>query len=256
MAPKRKLVSVIVPAYKTERFIVSSLKNTDSVLSQTRYKYEIICVIDGVVDKSYELAKRLESKMHGRLRVLKIDKNSGKGNAVRFGMQHAKGDIVGYIDAGFDINPNGISMLLEHFEWYGADIIIGSKRHPASKVNYTRERKIISFVYQILVKILFGLRVRDTQVGLKFFRKKVVKDVVPRVLVKQFAFDIEMLAVANYLGYKRIFEAPIELSLDFNSSSITSKGFIRTVFLMVWDTMAVFYRLKVTHYYDRVVPTQ
>ena len=74
-----------------------------------------------------------------------------------------------------DINPNSISMILEHMEWYEADVIVGSKRHPASKVNYNWLRRIYSKGYFLLVRILFGLRLTDTQTGLKAFRSSVVK---------------------------------------------------------------------------------
>jgi glycosyltransferase involved in cell wall biosynthesis len=178
--------------------------------------------------------------------------NMGKGHAVRYGMAKAKGDIIGFIDAGLELNPNGLSMLLEHFEWYKADIIIGSKRHPASHVIYPWQRKILSFGYQMIVRILFGLKVRDTQVGMKFFKREVLEKVMPRVLVKAFAFDVEMLAVANYLGFKRIYEAPVEMKMKFQVglSTIASKGFMKTALGMFWDTLAVFYRLKILHYYD------
>ena len=175
----------------------------------------------------------------------------GKGHAVRFGMAKAKGEIVAFMDVGLDINPNALSMLLEHFEWYNADIIVGSKRHPASKVEYPWQRRVLSFGYQVLVRVLFGLRVRDTQVGIKFFRREVLEKTLPRLLVKEFAFDVEMLSVANYLGFTRIFEAPVETKTDFKvASTIISKGFIKTVWGVFIDTMAVFYRLRILHYYD------
>lgn len=225
-----------------------SIKET---LDQTRYPYEIICVVDGDVDDTFGRAKRFSSRFPDKIRVLGYKKNKGKGNAVRFGMSHAKGDVIGFVDAGIELNPNGISMLLEHFEWYGADIIIGSKRHPASKVIYPWQRKIISFGYQMIVKVLFGLNVKDTQVGMKFFRSEVVKKLLPRLLVKAFAFDIEMLAVANYMGYKRIYEAPIEMKMNFgNASTIASSGFIKTSWLTLLDTLAVFYRLNILKYYE------
>ena len=74
--------------------------------------------------------------------------------------------------------------------------------------------------------------------------------VLPRVLVKEFAFDIELLAVSYHLGFKRIFEAPVELNMKLVGSTLVSKGFIKTVLLMLKDTAAVFYRLRILHYYD------
>ena len=247
---REKLVSVIIPAYKAEKTIEKSLIKTKKVLDAIRYNYEIICIDDGNTDKTRVNAEKVAKKFHDKIKIVGYLTNLGKGHAVRFGMAQAEGDIIGFIDAGLDVDPNGISMLLEHFEWYGADIIIGSKRHPASKLEYSWQRKIVSIGYQILVRTLFGVKVRDTQVGLKFFKREVLEKVLPRILVKEFAFDIEILSVAYYLGFKRIFEAPVELKMEFGGSTIISKGFIRTVFKTLWDTVAVYYRLRILHYYD------
>jgi len=249
--PEIRLISVIIPAHKAETFIKKNLISVIKVLNQIRYPYEVICVVDGEVDRTFEKAKKVEKLFPDKMKVVGYKKNLGKGHAVRFGMAKSKGDIVAFIDAGFELNPNGLSMLLEHFEWYNADIIVGSKRHPASKVAYPWQRKLLSFGYQILARVLFGLNVKDTQVGMKFFRREVLEKTLPRLLVKAFAFDIEMLSVANYLGFKRIYEAPVELKMKFGgTSTIASKGFIKTAFNMLWDTMAVFYRLRILRYYD------
>lgn len=245
-----KLVSVIVPAYRQEKSIAEDLKNIHLVLEKLRYPSELICVVDGKIDKTFEEASRV-AKNYPNVRVVGYETNKGKGYAVRYGMAESRGDIIAFIDAGMDINPNGLSMCLEHFEWYDADIVVGSKRHPASKVIYPWQRKILSLGYQLLSYILFGLKVRDTQAGLKFYRREVLEKVLPRLLVKAFAFDIEILAVANYLGFHRIFEAPVELKLNFGGgSTLTSHKFIKSVILMMLDTLAVFYRLRVIKYYS------
>lgn len=243
---KNHLLSVVIPAYKQEKTIARDLKRIKDVLDKIRYDYEIVVVVDGRTDNTFESAKKIKSK---KIKVVGYGKNKGKGHAVRYGMARTKGDIIAFIDAGMDLDPNGLSMLLEHFEWYDADIIVGSKRHPVSQVDYPWQRRVLSFGYQVLVRILFGLNVRDTQVGMKFFRRKVLEDVLPRLLVKTYAFDIEMLAVANRLGYKRLYEAPIRLEWD-KGKSIISKSLWRTLYSMLWDTAAVFYRLKILRYYD------
>jgi hypothetical protein len=133
-------------------------------------------------------------------------------------------------------------MLIEHMIWYNADAMLGSKRHPASKVHYPLLRKIYSIGYYLLVLCLFRLRVHDTQVGLKIFKRELLEQVLPRLIVKQYAFDIELLAVAKYLGYTRIFEAPVEIAFDPGSGT-RFKGllffdpFIRN---MLVDTIAIF----------------
>lgn len=244
------LVSIIVPAFKQEGTIAEDLSRIKQVADKLRYPTEIICVVDGKIDKTFDKATNF-AKNKSNIKVVGYEHNKGKGYAVRFGMASSKGSIIAFIDAGADINPNGISMMLEHFEWYSADIVVGSKRHPASKVIYPWQRKVLSFGYQTLVKILFGLNIKDTQVGLKFYRREVLEKVLPRLLVKKFAFDIEILAVANDLGFNKIYEAPVELKNDFgNTSVITSHKFIRNVLSMIVDTLAIFYRLKIIRYYS------
>ena len=243
------LVSVIVPAYKQEKTIVKDLNRIKKVLDKMRYPTELICVVDGKGDQTFNRALKF-TKKNPNVRVIGYDTNKGKGYAVRFGMADSRGEIVGFIDSGMDLNPNGLAMLLEHFEWYGSDIIVGSKRHPVSKILYPWQRKVLSFGYQLLVFFMFGLKIRDTQVGMKFFRRKVLEKVLPRLLVKKFAFDVEILAVSNSLGFKRIFEAPVDIKLELGGlSSITNKTFLKIVTSMLVDTLAVFYRLKILNYY-------
>ncbi len=239
-----KTLSVVIPAYKQEKTIIKDILNIEAALKQLKYNYEIIVVVDGFVDQTYKNVLKLKST---NVKIIGYDKNQGKGHAVRYGMMHAKGDIVGFIDAGMDIDLEGFTMLLNHLEWYNADIIVGSKLHPLSQVDYPAYRTVLSWGYRFLTARLFGFKIRDTQVGLKFFKKAVIRDVLPRLLVKRYAFDIEILAVAQSLGYTRIYEAPIKIS--FKSGSITSKTLWSTVFFMIWDTLAVYYRLYLVGYY-------
>ena len=243
----KPILSIIVPAYKKERTIVRDLRRILSVTSKIRYPSEVICIVDGKVDATYTKAFAL-SLREPHLRVYSYQTNKGKGYAVRFGMAHSLGKIIAFLDAGMEINPNSLSMILEHFEWYQADIIVGSKRHPASKVNWTPERKLFSFGYQFITRILFGLKVKDTQAGLKAYRREVLEKVLPRLIVKRYAFDVEILAVANHLGFRRMYEAPIELT--FGTDSSTSAASIRHIFNMFVDTAAIFYRLHFLHYYE------
>lgn len=243
---KTNFLSVIVPAYRQEKTIKKDLLNILSTLEQglgKDYDFEVICVVDGDLDNTYKEASRIKSP---KLRVFTYKTNLGKGHAVRFGMAKAKGDIISFLDAGMDISPKGIMMLLAHMNWYDADIIVGSKKHPVSRVNYPFIRSILSWGYHLGVKMLFNLPLSDTQSGIKIFKRKVVEKILPRLLVKSYAMDIEMLSVAKYLGFDRIYEAPIEVRFDKKSSSIKWT----TSFWMAWDTAAVFYRLKLRHYYD------
>ena len=239
-------LSIIVPVYKQENTIQKDLENIILVLEQIRYPYEIIVVVDGMkFDNSYQNAKKIKTK---NLKVIGYRHNHGKGYAVRFGMAKTRGDYISFIDSGMEIDPNGISMILEHMEWYDADIIVGSKQHPASKVNYPLGRRIISFGGHLIAKYLLGINIRDTQAGLKIFKRKVLEKVLPRLLLKTYAFDLEMISVANHLGFNKIYEAPIRLTYDFKGAT-HAIGF-KVIKVCLTDALAVFYRLRILHYYD------
>lgn len=242
-----KFLTLVLPAYKQEKTILNNLKKLYETLEALPYKFEIIVVVDGFLDKTYEKAKEFKKN---NVKVIGYKQNRGKGNAVKLGVIKAKGNIVGFMDAGMDLNTNAIPLLLDLMKFHDADIVIGSKLHPESKVKYPLPRIILSWGYRTLIEILFGLTVRDTQVGLKFFTKKAAKDVFKRIIVKRFAFDIEALAIAQSRGYTKIFEGPVEIDFTNIDSSITSTNFWRIAFHMLWDTLAVFYRLKILHYYD------
>lgn len=242
-------LSLIIPVYKQEKTIVQNIKHIKAVLDTIRYDYEIIVVIDGLHDKSLNKIKKANIP---KVKHIAYIKNQGKAYAIRLGMNKAQGDYVMFMDSGMEINPNGISMLLEHMEWYDADIIVGSKRHPASRVEYALSRKILSLGYYFLVKLLFDIKISDTQAGIKIFRKKVLADILPVLLEKKFAGDLEMLVVAHQYGHTRIFEAPIRLS--YLLGGITSAATLQSIMGIFTDTLAIFYRSRILRSYDKKKP--
>lgn len=239
--------SLIIPVYKQQQTIKHDIEDVISVLATAKIDFEIIPVIDGMLDRSYEEARKVRDP---RVRVVGYKTNHGKGYAVRYGFSQATGDVIGFKDAGRDLKPEALPLMLAQFEFQKADAVIGSKRHPDSMVDYPVSRKILSWIYQKFVKLLFGLDVRDTQVGMKIYKRRLLEDVLPRLLVKQFAFDIEMLAVAYHLGYRKIYEAPVQIDLFSSKTSIVWNKLIRIVLNMLRDTLAVYYRLYILRYYD------
>lgn len=242
-----KLFSLIIPVYKQGKTIKRDIQNIIPVLDSVGIPFEIVPVIDGYLDNSLKEAKKVADS---RVKPVGYPTNHGKGYAVRFGFAHAEGDVIGFMDAGGDLFPKALLPMLAQFEFQKADAVIGSKRHPYSKVEYPTYRRILSWGYQRLTYLLFGINVRDSQVGMKIYRRKLLEDVLPRLLVKKFAFDIEILAVANRLGYGKIYESPVEINLFSSKTSIISSKLFKVIYNMLVDTFAVFYRLKIRRYYD------
>jgi len=238
-------LSIIIPAYKEEANIY---KTIDEILKShdiLDYDYEIIVIVDGSPDRTAAEARRHRSS---KVKVYEYEINHGKGYALKYGTQKARGEIITFVDAGGDFNPKQFDKCVKLMEIFDADFVIGSKRHPASKVNYPLSRRIYSWGYHMLIRMLFGLSVTDTQTGLKFLKKQVAKNVMPRVLVKRYAFDLEMLVIAHQLGYNRIFEAPVELRFNTAGSGAANFNAIKMMFL---DTLAVFYRANILNFYKK-----
>ena len=239
-------LSLIIPVYKQEKSIVKNIRQIKLVLDSIRYDHEIIVVFDGKIDQAYEKVKQANIP---KVKTLSYIRNQGKSHAIQIGMKKAIGDYVMFIDSGMEIDPNSISMLLEHMEWYNADIIVGSKRHPASQINYVSSRKLLSEGYYFIVRLLFGIKVRDTQAGIKIFKKNVLEKILPRLVGKKFTGDLEMLVVADTLGFKRIYEAPIKL--DYSLGSLTSAATLGAIWNIMVDTLAIWYRKNILHYYQK-----
>lgn len=236
-------LSVVVPAYKKKGCILEAISAIDKSLGGI--SHEIIVVDDGSPDNT--LKRALKTKVRSAI-VLGYYENKGKGNALKYGSYFAKGKLVAFADADLDLNPDKIPLFMKIMKEKKADIVIGSKRHPLSEVDYPLIRKILSDIYYFLfARLLFGLDVKDTQVGMKLFKRKALYRILKRNLCKRYAFDMELLVIAKHLGYK-IVEAPVELKYKFSGSSINFKS----IWNMLVDTLAILYRLRILKYYDKV----
>lgn len=241
--PSHVQLSVVVPAFREGKNIYANLVRLLTELDQLNTEYEVVVVSDGNTDGTASEARRVASP---RIKVLSYPMNIGKGFALSYGMSETRGSLVTFIDADMELDPNNIRGFLDLMKDSDCDAVIGSKRHPLSKVSYPVARRFQSAIYQLLIRLLFGLNVRDTQTGLKLFRRDVLLAVVPLLAVKGFAFDLELLVVSTNLGHTKIIEAPIDLTYKFESTVD-----LQAVWKILWDTAAIFYRLRILKYYDR-----
>lgn len=239
-------LSVVVPVFNQAASIVANLEVIrDRVHADIGDDFEIVVVSDGSIDETEE--ELLGRAPEGSIRVFHYDRNLGKGFAVKLGALEARGRWIGFVDADLDLDPGSLAAYVRRAEASNLDFAIGSKRHPDSKVSYPQSRVIASWLFQQLVRVLFRLNVRDTQAGLKVFRRDIAEQVLPLLLVKRYAFDIELLAVAHAFGFTRIEEMPIHLDYRFTGSGVRSRAVMRALI----DTAAIFYRLRILRYYQR-----
>ncbi len=234
-------LSVIVPAYREAHHIQDNLGKLLRELEGLGRAYEVIVVSDGNTDETAREAERVVSP---HIKVIEYNRNMGKGYALRCGVAHSSGELVTFIDADMELDPRYIKGFIAVMESFDCDAVVGSKRHPMSNVHYPPIRRFQSLMYQLLVRSLFRVRVRDTQTGLKLFRRDVLEEVVPLLAIKRFAFDLELLVVARQLGYSNVMEAPVNLDYKFESTAN-----LKATWQVLWDTAAIFYRLHVVRFY-------
>ncbi|MEA2505592.1 MAG: hypothetical protein QOH48_210 [Actinomycetota bacterium] len=239
---ERPEFSLVIPCHNGGSNLAASVRSSRDALQSLNRPYEVIVVSDGSTDGSDHIAYEADAPVT----VVRYAHRQGKGMALRVGMTGARGKYVAFIDSDGDLDAAELSSFLTIMELYRPELVIGSKRHPLSDVRYPVTRRIMSWLYQRLVRVMFGLNVRDTQTGMKLIRRDVLDSVLPRMLEKRFAFDLEFLVVARRLGFKRVFEAPIRL--DHKFSSTISLG---ATFRILLDTGAIFYRNYILRSYDR-----
>jgi glycosyltransferase involved in cell wall biosynthesis len=243
---QRRMLSILMPAYNEAHSIAENVCETVETMRALGIDFEIVVIDDGSMDGTVAAASSVLRTWPDHVRVVRCQRNEGKGNALICGAWYAKGDYVAFLDADMDLHPEQLARFFEIMTARNADAVIGSKFHPDSKVDYPLQRRIYSFFYYMLVRALFGLPVRDTQTGIKLFKREVLECVLPRILVKRFAFDLELLANAHHFGY-RIVEAPVTL----NFQRVCSRLRFNAVWNVLLDTLAIFYRMRILHYYDR-----
>lgn len=237
-------LSLVTPVYNGAGYIAANVTTIIAALEALDAPFEVIVVCDGSTDESAVHARSVDDP---RLTVLRLDVNGGKGEAVLHGLSHARGRLVGWLDADLDIDPSAIVAAAARFADGTVDAVVGSKRHEGSSVVYPPIRRVYSWGFQQLVRLLFRLNVRDTQVGAKVMRRELIDTVGPLLLVKRFAFDLEVLAVGAEFGFDRVVESPVELHYRFTGTSINW----RAVKNMLQDTLAIAYRIHVRHWYVR-----
>lgn len=233
-------LSIIMPMYNA-RDIQKNIREAEQNIALLNIPHELIIVDDGSTNGCFEEAKQCAAE---QVKVVGYRKNQGKGNAIKYGFSFVSGDYVAFVDSGRDINPYQLGDFLKLMQAHSADIVIGSKRHPGSKVRYPAARRVMSRTYQGLNHLLFSLDVQDTQVGLKLFTYRILERVFPKIAVKRFAFDLELLVIARKLNAK-IVESPVSIRYKFGSTIN-----VKAVFWILLDTAAIFYRDRILRYYD------
>lgn len=243
MNTTKGMLSVIMPAYNEEQFIYKNLLTVCEYVSSFQQDYEILLVNDGSIDHTLEEAMRAR-KENFHIKIITYHINRGKGGAIKEGIEKASGEYIAFLDADLDLSPTHLHQFLEALLNEDADIVIGSKLHKDSRLNYPWKRKIMSYGYFIILRILFRLKLKDTQTGVKLFRAEAIKPIARELKTSGYAFDIEILARANDIGC-RILEMPVQLEYKRDTEHGVPRIRIWDACSMLIDTLKIFWDIKI-----------
>jgi len=233
---KNTKVSVITPCFNEGKNIRKNIKRINDYLKQRFDFYEIIAVNDGSRDNTAEELAALQREIG--LKIIDNAENQGKGGTVRDGMlaSDEKSEIVMFLDSDLGIPVEELDKFIEEIK-NGYDIVIASRFVPGLKIvrPVQLHRRLMEKAFRLIrMMITNNWNVKDTQCGFKVFRREAAMKIFPKITVKRFAFDAEVIFVANKHKYK-IKELPIHLQ---NPPSRSLRIF-RDPVNMIWDLLRI-----------------
>ena len=197
-------LSLVVPAYNESKRIKRSLSDIKAFFNTLTSDIEVILVIEKITDGTVDIAQQLVGG-DARFRIIANDVQKGKGYAVKTGMLAARGKYVFFMDLDLSTPLVEVLAFLHYFEGHPeSQILIGSRQHKESQLLKRQNplRQKMGQIFNMFVQTFAVKGIRDTQCGFKAFRSNTVKPIFSRQQINGFSFDVEILLLADGLGYK------------------------------------------------------
>ena len=203
-AVREPKLSIVIPAYNESKRILPTIAAIAVIVSGFERDWELIISDDGSKDKTSDLVEAL--RWHN-LRVIR-HANTGKGGAVQRGVLAARGEMILFADADNSTPIEELPRLIQKLE-QGYGVVVASREgEGAIEENKSLLRHLVSKILRLTLRLGSGVSVRDTQCGFKLFSKEAAKRIFGLQRVLGFSFDLELLYLAQKLGY-RIAEIPV-----------------------------------------------
>nr|CAA9252886.1 Glycosyl transferase, family 2 [uncultured Armatimonadetes bacterium] len=232
-------LSVVVPAYNEALRLEKTLGATARYLDARPGTYEILIVDDGSSDATAEVARAWAAERHGA-RVLRYERNRGKGHAVRYGVLRARGERVLFMDADLATPIEEIEKLESALDG-GADVAIGSRplRESRLLVRQPWYRELAGRTFNTVVQVVATPGIHDTQCGFKLLTGEAARAIFSRCVLDGFSFDVEALFLARRLGC-RVAEVPVRWAHQEGSAAFASRAaFLKSGLRMLRDLAAI-----------------
>ncbi len=202
------MISIVIGSFNEENRIGQSLHKVHQFLQSRKTDHEIIVVDDGSTDRTTPVVAELAQSI-ASLRIIRYEKNRGKGFALRTGVLASQGELVLVSDADLSIPIEELDTLLPYLSEY--HVAIGSRALALSNIVVKQPwwRQEMGKTFNRIVKLLIMDDFNDTQCGFKLFRGDVARELFREARIDRFAYDVEILALAIRKGY-RVAEVPIQ----------------------------------------------
>ena len=203
------MISIVIPAYNEKRRIQGSLSEVFAFMNDSGIAYEIVVVDDGSADGTGRIVEHIAKNVRD-VRLVRYEKNKGKGHALRTGVLVTNGDFVLVMDADLSTPMAELRKLMPYLSDDGFDIAIGSRALALSDIIKKQPwwRRGMGKTFNKLVKTLVIGGFSDTQCGFKLFKGEIARSLFGEAKIDRFAYDVEILALAKKYGYG-IKEVPI-----------------------------------------------
>jgi len=198
----------VIPAYNESVRLQPTLHALLRHIQEQSWDAEILVVNDGSTDDTAQIVREY-GKLHPQVLLVENPGNRGKGFSVRNGMLHAHGDICLFSDADLSSPITEAQKLFDAIT-QGADIAIGSRwlRAELQTERQPLYRQAFGRIYNLMLRIVLGLRFADTQCGFKAFRRDAAQRIFPLQRIERWGFDPEILFLAKRAGL-RVEEVPV-----------------------------------------------
>jgi len=227
-------VSILMPAYQLEAEIADNIDRVAGVVADWP-SVEVIVIDDGSVDDTRGFADKAAAT-HDFVSVVGYPINRGKGGALKEGFNYATGEAVVFLDSDLDLPPEQLPGFLNEFTQLGVDALVGAKRSAMAPGRYPVLRRVLSLTFAAVNRVLFRLPIRETQTGLKAFKRSALEGTLPILETPGYAFDLELLVRIRKAGGSMA-EAPIALAKGSSSGLSLS-----TLWEMARDTVKIWIR--------------
>ncbi len=210
---QRPYLSVIIPAFDEAHRIERSLQDVTRYLERRPFPSEVIVVDDGSRDATAAIVCAFAETWRSErvsVRLLRNERNFGKGYSVRRGFLNARGEIVLFTDADLSTPIAEAERLLQLIENEGADVAFGSRGLDRRFIlkSPSRLRQWAGRIFNLLMRALTGLPFKDTQCGFKAYRRDPLRLIFQSQRIFGFGFDVEILYLARKCGL-RLRETPV-----------------------------------------------